>query len=359
MTARAMEGASLTELVRMAKPLCQAAQRECPRDGPGRPPDFEDWQMAVLIMVAILHRRKSKSAQYRFLSGRRTELIGWLGLERWPGRTTYFDRYHQAYRLFTAAIRLQGLKALDEGVADAETVAVDKSLMVARGPLWHRKDRQADRIPTGLHGVDRDSTWAFSKHHGWVQGYGYEVVTTAAPDGTVVPLLASADTASVSEQVSFDAKIGSLPEQTRNVLADSGYDSNHYGDRIEWDEQGQPTGRHFLCPANPRNSRASVSANPSGMRPVPPAARQRRVHRLTFLASRRGRRLYRRRAQTIEPFNDWFKNLFGLDQRVWHRGLSNNRTQILAAVFDYQLLLRYNRRHGRHNGQIQWILDTL
>ena len=48
-----------------------------------------------------------------------------------------------------------------------------------------------------------------------------------------------------------------------------------------------------------------------------------------------------------------------LNQTVWHRGLDNNRTQFLGAIFCYQLLLRYNRRCGNKNGQIQWILDTL
>ena len=32
---------------------------------------------------------------------------------------------------------------------------------------------------------------------------------------------------------------------------------------------------------------------------------------------------------------------------------------LLAALFGYQLLLRYNHRGGRSNGQVQWILDTL
>ena len=41
-------------------------------------------------------------------------------------------------------------------------------------------------------------------------------------------------------------------------------------------------------------------------------------------------------------------------QLVWHRGLDNNMTQLLAALFTYQLLLRYNRRKHRYNGQIQW-----
>jgi len=358
---RAREGASLADLVRMATPLCQQAQQQRPRKGPGHPVDFEDWQIAVLIMVAILHKRKSKSSQYRFLSSRRQELIQWLQLPRWPARSSYFVRYRKAHRLFTVAVRLQGQKALQENVARAESVAVDKSLLTAHGPQWHKKDRKAGRIPKGLHGVDRDGTWAFSQHHGWVQGYSYEVVVTATKDGAVLPLLASADTASVSEHVSFADKIEHLPQGCRYVLADSGYDNNRYGEQIEYDPDDRRTGRRFLCPINPRNRKKGAEGRPmetdSGATPT--VSQQRRRQRQRFLHSRRGRRLYRRRSQSVEPFNDWFKCLFGLEQRVWHRGSANNQTQLLAAIFCYQLLLRYNRRRGRENGQIQWILDAL
>ena len=123
-------------------------------------------------------------------------------------------RRGRAHRLFEVAIRLQGEKAIEEGVADPETVAVDQSLLPARGPLWHKKDRQANRVPQGLRGVDRDRTWGYSSHHGWVQGYIYEVVVTARENSTVFPLLASAHTACVSEHVTFGPKIKSLPGQT-------------------------------------------------------------------------------------------------------------------------------------------------
>jgi hypothetical protein len=66
--------------------------------------------------------------------------------------------------------------------------------------------------------------------------------------------------------------------------------------------------------------------------------------RRRFYRSRRGKEIYRRRGQTVEPFNEWFKSLFELDERVWHRGIENNQTQILAALFAYQLLVRYMRR---------------
>ena len=64
MHARVTDGTCLETLVRMAKPWCQAAEHQCPRTGPGRPPDFPDWLMAMLIMIAVLKKRKSKSAQY-------------------------------------------------------------------------------------------------------------------------------------------------------------------------------------------------------------------------------------------------------------------------------------------------------
>lgn len=357
MSQRAKDGTCLATLVKMAVPLCQAAGRQCPRTGPGRKPQYEDWKMAVLIMVAILNRRKSKSAQYRWIVEHRTDLLRWIALPRLPARSTFFDRYRRIHTLYSAAIELQGKQAAREGVADPTIVAVDKSLISARGPQWHRSDRKANRIPKGLAGVDRDSTWAFSKHHGWVQGFGYEVVVAAGKNSTVFPLLASVDTASVSEHVSFAAKIDPLPPQTRHVLADSGYDNDSFGERIEWTDQGRRTGRRFLCPRNPRNlpTRKLPDARSAGLS----IRRRHRLQRIAFYKSGAGRRLYRRRGQSVEPFNDWFKSIFELNQQVWHRGLTNNRTQILAAMFCYQLLLRYNHRRQNRNGQIQWILDGL
>jgi hypothetical protein len=353
---RATAGACLASLVKMAVPLCQRAEGECPRTGPGRKPDIPDWVMAVLIMIAVLHRKKSKSAQYRFLTGYRRELKEWLGTDAFPARSTYFDRYRRAHRLFRQAIQLQGQMAIEEGVANAKDVAVDKSLIAARGPLWHASDRKQNRIPKGLRGVDQDSDWGCSQHDGWVQGYSFEVVVSATKNATVFPLLASAATASAKETQTFDAKIDALPESTQNVSADSGYDSNRVAERTEWTTAGKRTGRRFLCPENKRGSKPK-----SCRKSVPPRdeSHRRRLARREFYHSRRGRKIYQRRSQTVEPFNEWFKSLFELEDRVWHRGLENNQTQLLAALFTYQLLVRFNHRRGNENGRVQWLLDIL
>src|SRR5262249_4057751 len=115
-------------------------------DVPGQGPEnrriFPDWRIAVLIMVAILKRKQTKSAQSRFLAEQRRDLQAWLGMRRWPARSTYFGRYQRAHRLLRAAIKLQGEKAVGEGVAD------------------------------------RESAWGYSQHDGWVQGYSFEVVVS-------------------------------------------------------------------------------------------------------------------------------------------------------------------------------------
>lgn len=356
MLKRAREGACLAELVRMAVPICQQAERENPRTGPGRKPWIPDWAMAVFIMVAVLKHRKSKSAQYRYLQAVRKQLLKWMGTDRFPSRSTYFDRYRRAWQMYEHAIRISGEQAVRAGRADPRSVAVDQSIVRARGPRWNRRHQAEGRIPRG---ADLEATWTYSTYHGWILGYGYEVVVSAGKKGPVWPLLASAATASCHPRHTFPQKIADLPKPTRYVLADAGYDSNQYGEAIEWDEKGRPTGRRFLCPQIYRRGEHRRPASPRKERGLRRLHRQRRERRKAYYEKAHAQRLYRRRGHTVEPFNDWLKSRFDLHDRVWHRGLDNNRTQLLAAIFSYQLLLHYNYRHGRHNGQIQWILDCL
>ena len=353
---RAKDGACLQALVRMAVPLLRKAERLCPRTGPGAKPEIPDWFVGTLIMVAIVKQKKTKSAQFRFLMDWNTqshfECV--LGECRFPSRSTFFRRYRRAHTLFQEAIRLQGEKAIAEGVADPRDVAVDKSLIAAHGPVWHKRDRNKGKKPRG---VDVEAAWGYSKHDGWVYGYSYEVVVSSTPKSQVFPLLASAAVASASETKTFSQKVEILPEATRHVFADSGYDANHLGERVEY-LHGRRTGRRYLCPENPRNH-GRAKCNPGGADAARASSRALRAKRKQFFESPRGRRLYVRRSKTVEPFNSWLKSQFEMETHAWHRGLCNNQTQILAAIFAYQLLVRYNHRRGRKNARLRWITDTL
>jgi len=352
----AMEGRRLGTLVRMAIPFCKAAQKQCPRTGPGHPFEYNDWQIAVLIFTAVLKRRKSKSSQYQYLTQHAHEVKKRLGLRSWPVRSTYFERYRRAWQLFEAAITILGRRLCHTWV-DARVVVVDKSLMHAKGPKRHRRTgRRARR----RRGTDDEADWGRSTYHGWVYGYSFEVVVTAPAHGPVVPVLASVNTASASEHRSFGPKIARLPSNTRYVLADAGYDNNRYGEQIEYNGTRR-TGRRFVCPSirRPNDPPSDDDAYLKERHRDRRVSRARRHARKQFFRSAFGRRLSRRRRKTVEPFNEWFKNLFDLHDHVWHRGLRNNATQILAAIYAYQILVLYNRRFATADGEIQWILDGL
>jgi Transposase DDE domain len=308
-------------------------------------------------MVAVLKRKKTKAAQFRFVTdpANRLRLAAVLRRNDFPARSGWYRRYRRAHQLFEAAIRVQGQQAIAEGVVDSRHLAVDKSLIEAHGPPWHKRDRERGKVPAG---VDQASTWGYSEHDGWVQGFSYEVVVSATKNTVVFPWLASVDTASAAEVRTFAGKIPHLPASTQTVSLDSGYDASYLAEEVEWDERGRRTGRRFLCPQNPRNGPRRATSR-SHETKHQRHSRMLRCERQKFLKRPYARRLYSRRKKTVEPFNQWFKSLFELDLKVWHRGLENNRTQILASLFSYQLLVRFNHRCGRVNGRVRWIMDAL
>lgn len=349
-------GECLKTLVTLALPLFKQAEKENPRTGRGAKPKVAEWFMGVLIMIAVLKKKKAKSAQYCYLEEHKEEIAAWTRVELFPARATYCRRYRRAHKLYRAAIRLQGEQAIAEGIVDPHDVAIDKSLLGALGDVWHVSAQRAGTVPAG---IDTEAAWGYSEYHDWVYGYSFEVAVTATyGDAAVFPLLASVDVASASEVKSGLEKLQQLPEGVVNVLADSGYDANRLGEEVEYDADGNKTGRHYLCPENPRhNSRKKTKRG--GADKSRAESRRRRGERRVYFKSKKGTTLYRRRMTTVEPFNQRLKSTFELDSTVWHRGLPNNQTQILAAIFAYQLLLRYNHREGNALGHVRCILDRL
>lgn len=45
-------------------------------------------------------------------------------------------------------------------------------MVKAKGPVWHKKQKDKGIIPKGLSGIDREATWSKSKTDGWVYGHG-------------------------------------------------------------------------------------------------------------------------------------------------------------------------------------------
>jgi len=356
MSVHAKDGKLLDDIVALAIQNCRCCEIGIKGRVRGRPPLTPYWVLAAMIAVGIILRKKSKTSQYTWWDSHRSQFARWFANEKFPGRSTFFDRYRKTNELFCAAIKQQGEAAIKKGWADAICVSVDKSLIAARGrkvPYNQRTTKKSCKR------VDKDASWGYSKHHGWVYGYSIEVVLSSSKTKANWPLLASADIASRSEHKSFPEKIPHLPSQTEYALADAGYDSNAIGEAVE--ESGKQAGvkRRFLCPEVPRPNNGKSRKATSRQSKERQLKRKLRDKRRAFLRSRKGKSLYARRKTTIEPFNNHFKELFDIHVRVWHWGLDNNRTQLTGAVFAYQLLLTLNHKRKRKNACIKWILDAL
>jgi len=47
----------------------------------------------------------------------------------------------------------------------------------AKGPVWHKKQKEQGIIPEGLRGIDKEATWYKSNADGWVYGHGTFAIT--------------------------------------------------------------------------------------------------------------------------------------------------------------------------------------
>jgi len=120
-----------------------------------------------------------------------------------PHRTTLSRRYKALYPILQDFVAFLAQYAEDLDPAfDSRELYEDKSLFKAQGPVWHQSDRQAGRIPPGLHHLDTEATWSKSAYHGWVYGYGVHLSDNRAG----LPKLVQVETASVSESPVLTAK---------------------------------------------------------------------------------------------------------------------------------------------------------
>jgi hypothetical protein len=318
--------------------------------------EIPEWAVAVMILIALAKRLPTKSSQFRYLAAHAASLAGWLGLDRFPARSTYFARYRTAYLLMSEAVAVHAAHAAARGRIDVRCTAADKSLVAAVGPVWHKAQRARGERPRG---ADAEASWSRSAHDGWVYGYGLEALVTAPRRGVIWPVLASVDPGHVREARTFPAKVPRLPGGTRYVLVDMGYDSNDLAEAVAYDAAGRPTGRRLVGPQQARHNRYGGRKREWRETRRRKLRRAHRAERRRFYESKFGRSLYKRRGKTVEPFFGRFKELFGLTEHVGHLGLGNTRTQVLAALALYQILLAYNRIRGHDDAEVKWILDLL
>jgi hypothetical protein len=310
----------LVQLVRLIDRLPAPPQPACPRQQ-GRPrvyPDTLFLKALVIMIVRRLHKvgellavLEEPTAEMRSLR----ELLREDG--RFPSRRTFERRLRALPETLPARIGCLGrhlVTLIEPWARCGRAVAIDSSVLRARGGVWHKKDKEAGVVPHSS--IDIEAGWTKSGWHGWVYGWKLHLACTVA--GVWIPLAARLTPANASDNQIAPLLIEELPDEARFVLGDTHYNAQNV-------REACLAGEMFL-----------VASGRGGPYPHTDAGVE--VRRI----------LHRLRHVAIENLNEHFKALFEVHGSVPTRGRLDTARFALGAVFVYQLALLY--RHERASG---------
>jgi Transposase DDE domain len=188
-------------------------------------------------------------------------------------------------------------------------VAIDSTVLRARGGVWHQKDREKGQIPHSS--IDPEAHWTKSGWHGWVYGWKLHVVSVVA---VWFPVAAVLTAANVAESDAAAQLLREVPVAVRFVLGDRHYNTSELRQICERDDRLLVTTKYGRYPHTD-----------DGV-PV-----RRIFHKLRSIA--------------MENFHEHFKAIFDGHGQVPTKGLLATQRFALGAIFVSQLALLYRFEH--------------
>jgi hypothetical protein len=240
------------------------------------------------------------------------------GLTQIPDRRT-FDR-----RLKTISIDIKERIAVmtrmfvSEKMIDPYIVAIDSTLLKAKGHIWHKSSMNKGIVPHS--GIDTDARWGFSHTKGWIFGYKLHMISSTG--STIVPLAADFTTANIQDNQMYNTMTSSstttIPEEICYMIGDSGYDDHKLY------ELSTNRGYALVCPVQ------RYEHTPAD-----------RLELILFYESELGQAIYSLRSKSIEPLIEHIKSVFRIDP-LQVRGYQKASGIVLLSVLLYQILVYYN-----------------
>jgi hypothetical protein len=289
------------------------------RDGSrgGRPPIYSDRLFLKALVIMLIRKVSTVSGLLAILEQPTWEMQALRTRltenGRFPTRRTWERRLATLPGSLPARIGCLGRQlvgVIDPWAADGHAVAVDSTVLHARGGVWHKQHRDAGVVPHSS--IDTEAGWTKSGWHGWVYGWKLHLATTVA--AVWIPLAAELTAANTADNEPAPRLLAELPTEARFVLGDT-----HSNDPAVRDHCA--TAGRFLVATR----RGAYPHTDDGVE-------VRRVfHKLRSLA--------------IETFNGQFKGIFDAYGSVPTRGLVRTQRFALGAVFLYQVTLLYRFEH--------------
>ena len=285
----------------------------------GRPYVYLPTVILRCFIVRLWFRLDSNNALHEFLEldyPYNKKIMKRCGLTQIPDRRT-FDR-----RLKTISIDIRERIAtmtslfLSERMIDPYIVAIDSTLLKAKGSVWHKSSMDKGIVPRS--GIDTDANWGFSHTRGWIFGYKLHLISSTG--SIIVPLAADFTTANVQDNQIYNPMISSssLSQETCFVIGDSGYDDHKLYDL------STKRGFELVCPVQ------RYKNTPNN-----------RLELIQFYESELGQAIYSWRSKSIEPLIEHIKSVFRIDP-LPVRGYNKSAGIVLLSVLLYQILVYYN-----------------
>jgi len=190
-------------------------------------------------------------------------------------------------------------------------ISTDKMMNQAKGPVWHKKQKEKGIIPKGLRGIDRQATWGKSNADGWVYGHG--TFTAASHKHPVLGCfmwMRNSD----NEAKRLWLETYHVKDQIAYVAMDSKADDSALFRELK----RQRKINLITC------CRQHMDKSPH------------RKKMIKFMQKKKHKKIYRERSYKVEPMQGIVKDIFDLD-RCWMRGEENNRWLFAAMGLTIQM----------------------
>jgi hypothetical protein len=174
----------LVQLVRLVERLPVPPPPPPPRRG--RPHLYCD-ALFLKALVIMIVRRLNKVGELLAVLEEPTEEMRALrellsGAEgRFPSRRTFERRLRVLPDTLPERIGLLGRQLvglLKPWAKTGRAVALDSTVLFAKGGVWHKKDKEAGVVPHSS--IDTQAGWTKSGWHGWVYGWKLHLACTVA-----------------------------------------------------------------------------------------------------------------------------------------------------------------------------------
>ncbi len=231
-----------------------------------------------------------------------------------PSRRTWERRLKAIPPSLPAQIGCLGrqlVELIQPWVDAGRAVAIDSTILRARGGVWHQKHREEGKLPHTS--IDPQAHWTKSGWHGWVYGWKLHVVSVVS--AVWFPIAAVLTPANVADSEPAPALLGEVPAEVRFVLGDRHYNTPDLHECCEQADRLLVTTKYGRYPH------------------TDDGVEVRRVfHTLRSIA--------------MENFNEHFKGIFDGHGQVPTKGLLATQRFALGAIFVYQLALLYRFEHN-------------